>query len=192
MRPHGRRGWLLLLLLLTGAGVTTATLLLLLEPDQGATARERAGWLAPDQRGPQAQLDGVALDGTPVAVAKWVGLPVVINVWGSWCAPCRQEAPVLASAHGSYSKLGVRFLGVNVKDNKAAAQAFERQNGIGYPSIDDRGGRAVLQLSTYVPPAAVPVTIVLDRRGRVAFRVLGVVPAAELRAALDDVLAETP
>lgn len=145
---------------------------------------------APPQRGEPVELRGTTLTDSVLDLADLRGSVVVINVWGSWCGPCRVESPILAKVSTRYDARGVDFVGVNVKDNRAAAVAFEHRYGITYPSIEDRDGRAVLALSRYVPASAVPVTLVLDRDGRVAARVLGAVREATLRALLDAVLAE--
>ena len=85
---------------------------------------------------------------------------------------------------------GVFFLGINVRDNQAAAKAFEDRHGISYPSIADLDGRTLLPLNDYVPANAVPVTVVLDTEGRVAARVIGVLEKSTLTALLDQVLSE--
>lgn len=144
----------------------------------------------PADRGEPVELDGGTLTGDVLDLADLRGDVVVVNVWGSWCAPCRTEAPVLAALSAEYLDRGVRFVGVDVKDNRAAAVAFEAGYGITYPSIEDVDGRAVLALSQYVPASAVPVTLVLDRTGRVGARVLGAIREATLRALLDSALAE--
>jgi thiol-disulfide isomerase/thioredoxin len=144
----------------------------------------------PSARGEPVQLAGSTLTDDLLDVADLRGHVVVINVWGSWCVPCREEAPVLARLSREYTDDGVRFVGVNVKDNRAAALAFEDRYGIPYPSIEDRDGQALLALSQHVPAQAVPVTLVLDSEGRVAARVIGLVREATLRALLEGVLAE--
>ena len=136
------------------------------------------------------EVAGRSLTGEPVSTGAYRGGPVVLNVWGSWCAPCRTEAPVLRSVSASYAGRGVRFLGINVKDNPAAARSFERRYGIEYPSLDDRSGQASRALAEHLPAATVPATLVLDPTGRVAARVLGAVEESTLRALLDDVLHE--
>lgn len=141
-------------------------------------------------RGQPVELGGGTLTDGELSLAELRGDVVVVNVWGSWCGPCRVEAPVLAQVSADYREREVSFVGVNVKDNRAAAIAFEEEYGITYPSIEDVDGRAVLALSQYVPASAVPVTLVLDREGRVAARVLGAVREATLTALLDSMLAE--
>lgn len=141
------------------------------------------------ERGEPVVLGGTTLTGGTSDLADLRGRVVVINVWGSWCVPCRLEAPILARVSTEYADR-VTFLGVNVKDNAAAALAFEAEYGITYPSIEDTDGRAILALTQYVPAAAVPVTLVLDRQGRVASRILGTVDESVLRSLLDSVLSE--
>jgi thiol-disulfide isomerase/thioredoxin len=142
------------------------------------------------ERGPAPKVIGNDLSGRPVDLAVLRGAPVVLNVWGSWCAPCRTEAPVLRAASAAYAGKGVRFVGINVKDNVAAATAFERRFEIPYPSLDDQQGRVTLALADYLPASIVPATLVLDHDGRVAARVLGAVEESTLRSLLDTVLAE--
>ena len=141
-------------------------------------------------RGEPVQLSGTTLTGDTLDVVDLRGRVVVLNVWGSWCVPCRKEAPTLARVSSDYASRGVQFVGVNVKDNRAAAVAFEQRYGITYPSIEDRDSQAMLALSRYAPAQAVPVTLVLDREGRVASRVIGVVRETTLRALLDSAIAE--
>ena len=144
---------------------------------------------APEDRGEPVALSGTGLTGEAIDIAAWRGDVVVINVWGSWCAPCREEAPILAATSAAYADQGVRFVGINVRDNSAAAIAFEESYGISYPSIDDSNGKALLSLAEHLPGAGVPVTLLLDRDGRPAARVLGAVQESTLTALVDTVLA---
>ena len=115
---------------------------------------------------------------------------VVVNVWGSWCAPCIAEAPALQAVHELTQDQDVSFVGVNTKDGAAAARAHEKRFGVTYPSIDDDGGRVLLDLRGSLPPSAIPSTLVLDREGRVAARILGKADRTVLNGVVDDVLAE--
>lgn len=145
----------------------------------------------PDERGESPVVSGTTLDGDPISTTELRGEVVVLNVWGSWCAPCRKEAPTLASVSRAYADKGVNFLGINVRDNQAAAQAFDDRYGIEYPSIFDNDGRTLLPLNDYVPTNAIPVTVILDTDGRVAARVIGVLEKSTLTALLDRVLSES-
>lgn len=147
--------------------------------------------LAPDERGDPVELSGLTTSGETADVADWRGDVVVLNVWYASCAPCRAEAPELAAAARDYADRGVRFLGINTRDTAAGAAAFERTYQLPYSSLlDARDGGALLALRGEVPPQAVPTTLVLDREGRVAARVLGRVDGSTLRGLLDDVLEE--
>ena len=148
--------------------------------------------LAVDQRKSPVEFAGTTLDGKPFDVAQHRGQVVVVNVWGSWCPPCIVEAPGLQAVHALTAKDGVVFIGVDTKDNTAAAQAHERRFGVTYPSITDNGGRVLLQLRGSLPPTATPSTLVLDRRGRVAARVVGRVDRIVLRGLVEDAVAERP
>lgn len=134
-------------------------------------------------------LAGDSLDGTPLSTEDFAGKILVVNVWGSWCAPCRSEAPELVEAD---EKLGddVAFLGVNTRDlDIAPALAFERSFGLTYPSIFDPNGALLLKFGQ-LPPKAIPSTLVIDADGKVAARVLGEVDASTLIGIVDDVKAQ--
>ena len=137
-------------------------------------------------------LSGRTLDGGRFDVADYRGEVVVVNVWGSWCPPCIAEAPALQQVWEQTEADGVQFVGIDFRDNVDSARAHERRFGITYPSIDDEAGRTLLQLRGSLPPKAIPSTLVLDRRGRVAARVLGQVRASTLRALVSDALGERP
>ncbi|MEJ8646246.1 TlpA disulfide reductase family protein [Streptomyces sp. MS1.HAVA.3] len=88
-------------------------------------------------------LAGDDLDGTPVSLAEFRGHVVVLNVWGSWCAPCRAEADDLERLSLQTRADGVRFLGINTRDrDRAAAQSFVRAHGLGFPSLHDPTGNS--------------------------------------------------
>lgn len=118
-------------------------------------------------RGPAPNVSGTLLDGRRFQLSSLAGDVVVLNFWGSWCAPCRAEAPELMAVYNATRASGVRFVGVNIKDERQLAEAFERTKGVSYPSIFDPDGRVALQLKNY-PPNAIPSTVVIDRKGRVA------------------------
>jgi thiol-disulfide isomerase/thioredoxin len=141
----------------------------------------------PAERKPAPTLAGVDLHGEPLTAGELGGTFLVVNVWGSWCAPCRREAPVLAEAARRYEDRGVRFLGLLSRDKPAAALAFNRTFKVPYPSLQDPGGRLQLRFSDSLPGQAVPNTWVIDSRGRVAARIMAEISESTLRTVLDEV-----
>lgn len=122
---------------------------------------------------------GTTLEGEEVSLADYAGKVVVINVWGSWCPPCRSEVDDLVVAAEELMPQGVVFLGINTKDNSAAtALAFEKARKVPYPSIFDPGGEALLAFYGTLSPNAIPSTVVIDAEGRVAASVIGEVTSA--------------
>jgi thiol-disulfide isomerase/thioredoxin len=160
-------------------------------PDKGYISGDGTVTVTPvAKRGAPASFDGRTLDDASFDVADHRGAVVVVNFWASWCPPCIDEAPTLERSWQDYRSHGVQFVGVDVGDNKAAAQAHERRFGVTYPSIEDRTGRLLLAFRGTLTPSSRPSTLVLDRQGRVAARVLGQVDASTLRDLVDDALAE--
>lgn len=145
---------------------------------------------APDSRSDAIDLTATTYDGEDVSLADLRGEVVVLNYWYAACPPCRVEAEDLESISNDYAEQGVRFLGVNGRDDAATAEAFNDTFGVTYPSIDDRDAAAVAAMEGAVPLNAVPTTVVLDSSGRPAARILGIADDATLRGILDDTLAE--
>lgn len=157
---------------------------------QGYVAGDGSSVILPaDQRQPAPVLTGTDLNGKPVDTSTWKGSPAVINVWASWCAPCRAEAPELVAVHKRNK--GVEFLGLSTRDSDAAARQFVKKYGIDYPNLPDPNGQLVLQFSDTLPPQAIPSTLLIDSQGRVAGRFLGAVSATELNDAVQQLKAET-
>jgi thiol-disulfide isomerase/thioredoxin len=139
---------------------------------------------AADRKQPGA-VSGRTLDGEQVSLADFRGKVVVVNVWGSWCGPCRAEAPMLAQASRELAGKGVVFLGIDSRDpSKDAAKAFVRRFDIPYPSLYDQQGATLLAFHGTLTPNAVPSTVVVDPQGRVAGSVLGNLS----RTTLDDLV----
>lgn len=147
-------------------------------------------WEPEDRTGP-VEIVGTDYEGEPVDLSDWRGDVVVLNTWYAACPPCRAEAPDLVALSEDYTDAGVHLLGINSTDDAGAAQAFERTFSIPYPSVHDADGSAVAALQGVVPVQAVPTTVVLDRRGMVAARVLGVIDPGTVRALIDELLEET-
>lgn len=144
---------------------------------------------AAEQRGEPVDFTGTLFDGTTVASSELTGDVVVLNFWYAACAPCRKEAPDLVELHDTFEPDGARFYGVNIRDERNTAEAFERSFGIPYPSFQDKDGGILLAMTQFVPPSAVPTTLVLDREGRVAARILGLADKSTLKALITDALA---
>lgn len=142
-----------------------------------------------DQRGESLQLTSTTFDGEKVDSADWAGRVVVMNFWYAACPPCRVEAPDMAALSKEFAA-DVDFIGVNVRDEKAAAAAFEETFKIPYPSIQDNDGEIQLEMTKYVPLQAVPTTLVIDKQGRVAARILGVAERPTLKSLLVSRVAE--
>ncbi len=147
--------------------------------------------LDPDQRQVAPNAAGVDLNGDPLELSDFAGQVLVLNVWASWCAPCRAEAGALEEVATQFANQGVQFIGLNTRDSNAAAQAFIKNYGVTYPSLVDTDGRIQLLFNDSLPPQAIPSTIVIDQQGMVAARALGAVTAATLRAMIEPLLDES-
>jgi thiol-disulfide isomerase/thioredoxin len=145
--------------------------------------------------GPGSRPAAPAVGGTTLAGGKFRlsadrGNLVVLNFWGSWCAPCRSEAPALAALATHFKSAPVRFVGDDVHDSPASAQAFERTFNVGFPSLNDPGEQVALAFHGTVPPVAIPTTLLIDRTGHIAGRIVGGVSYRGLLALINKVLAE--
>lgn len=120
-----------------------------------------------------------------------LGSVVVMNWWYAACAPCRAEAPDLAALSQEFEDQGVQFVGVNVRDSAETALAFDRRFGITFPSVlDAQSGEVSLAFTGVVSPQAVPTTLVIDKEGKVASRILGRIDASILRTLIESVVSE--
>lgn len=131
--------------------------------------------VAEGKRSDPIELSGEDLSGQPVDLADLRGKPVVINVWGSWCPPCRKEMPGLVDAAGELADTAT-FLGINVRDSSVdQALGFNRTYQVPWTSIHSPDGKALVPFigQGIITPRTIPATIVLDARGRVAAAVVG-------------------
>lgn len=141
--------------------------------------------IAPANRGKPIQFSGTLDNDEKVTPSTWRGKVVVLNFWYAGCAPCRAEAKTLESVNLQVQPSGVLFVGVNVRDQAATAKSFATEFGITYPSfLDADTGAVQLAFAGKIAPNAVPTTIVIDRSGRVASRVLGQLESASILQAL--------
>lgn len=146
--------------------------------------------VAEEERQPAPDLVGATLDGDTFRLADHLGDVVVLNVWASWCAPCRAEAPELAALSGELASSGVQFVGLDTRDSDVSARAFVDRFGIEYPNVIDRDGQLQLLFSDTLPPQAIPSTLVVDRQGRVAGRILGKASESSLRGLIEPLMTE--
>ena len=129
-------------------------------------------------------ISGLTLSGTNYTYTK--DKVAVVNVWASWCSPCRAEAPILVSLANKYTN--VDFIGILTRDNPANAEAFERRFKIPYPTVIDDS--ILIGFKGSLPANTIPSTVILDKNGRVAARISGVVTVASLTQLIERVSAE--
>lgn len=139
------------------------------------------------------EISGPALTGDGrISVADYSNTVVVLNFWGSWCGPCRAEAPYLAAAATDLKAKGVQFIGINVREtDRENGVDFDAVRGTPYPSIYDQQLRVLASIPGY-PINAIPSTIVLDRQHRVAYITLHELKSpADLSDVVDKIAAES-
>ncbi|KZE43319.1 alkyl hydroperoxide reductase [Microbacterium sp. T32] len=149
--------------------------------------------IAPDQRGEPVQFSGTLDNGSTATSADYAGKVLVVNFWYATCGPCIVEAPRLEQAYQSFQGQDVAFLGVNTYDQPATALSFARDNDVSYSSLMAVSDAELkLAFADKTPINATPTTLVLDRQGRVAARVIGELPEASiLEAMVQTVVAES-
>ncbi|MER5206773.1 TlpA disulfide reductase family protein [Streptomyces sp. NPDC002825] len=149
--------------------------------------------VAKDERKAPNDIAGETLEGKRLDVADLKGKVVVLNVWGSWCSPCRAEAKHFAKVAKDLKGQDVEFVGLNTRDpNKQPAIAFEEDYGIPYPSLYDPQGKLILFgfPKGTLNPQAIPSTVVLDKEGKIAARSLMALDEKKLRSMIEPLLKE--
>lgn len=125
--------------------------------------------------------------GQTASLASLRGTAVVLNLWASWCGPCRDEAPIFEKAWNRYKGKGALVLGLDLQDLSENALAFVKQYGITYPSLRDGTDASKRDLEA----TGVPETFIIDKQGRIALHITGqVTDLRQISVPLDQVLAE--
>jgi DsbE subfamily thiol:disulfide oxidoreductase len=133
---------------------------------------------------PLPTLAGPTVQGSEVTPADYAGHVLVVNFWATWCGPCRQEQPALQQVWARYGDRGVDFVGVNYRDDAAAARAWIDEFGVTYPSIADAAGGWADDFAL----RGAPTTFIADATGRIRYLITGAVSADELSSVLDGLL----
>jgi len=141
-------------------------------------------FINPEKRVEAPALSGMTLSGTNYTYS--VGKVAVVNVWASWCSPCRAEAPTLVALANKYSD--VAFIGILTRDNPATAEAFQRHFSLPYPTLIDDS--LLIGFKGSLPANAIPSTVLIDKAGRVAARISGAVTVASLSDLIERVSTE--
>ncbi len=118
------------------------------------------------------------------SIAKYRGRWVLVNLWASWCPPCREEAPLLERWWKAHRKAGATVLGINVQDNSEDALAFVRDSGTTYPELRSVGA----ERSEAFGSGGVPENFLVNPRGRLALISRGPVDARFLRESVDPIV----
>lgn len=126
-------------------------------------------------------LSGKTLSGTNFNPEP--GKITVVNVWASWCSPCRAEAPTLEEF--AIKNPSIQFVGILTRDNLSSAQSFVKRFGLTYPTLVDDA--VISSFRGSLPANAIPTTIVIDAKGRVAARISGQVTVSTMRDVLEKV-----
>jgi cytochrome c biogenesis protein CcmG/thiol:disulfide interchange protein DsbE len=170
-------------------GVVVALLGLLVWKVAKGTGNEVTGTLQSGgtPTAPAFSLERLDQDGE-LELASLRGKAVVLNFWASWCAPCREETPLLQEGWQRWQDKGVVFVGVNVKDFRGDARSFMRRFGVSYPTVYDGKGSTVGRYGV----TGFPETYFVNARGRVVYRISGEVRGAkELDVGVERALAGT-
>ena len=172
----------------TIAGVAFAGLLALMgwgmltrEPLTGRSGITRVGQPAPDLTLPVLDAE------EELTLSDYRGKPVVLNVWASWCPPCRIELPLLERGSNQYADAGVQFIGLHIQDTEAAALSTVRRFGLTYPNVRDARGLSAVDWGV----VGLPVTFFIDRDGFVVRRAVGALTSEKLAVAVEDLIANT-
>jgi len=126
-------------------------------------------------------------DGVPLAFARFAGRPLVVNFWATWCPPCVEEMPELSDLHAQLSARGLQMVGIGI-DTADKIRSFSRKTPVSYPLVVAGMAGTELVRRFGNSTGALPFTVIVDARGRIAQRVLGRVDIGRLKAAAESLL----
>ena len=149
-----------------------------------------ATFLKVEDRNLAPELIALDINGKEIDLKNYKNKVVVLNVWGSWCGPCRKEAKELQELYVKNKDSGVEFIGINIRDSKVSAEKFVTNFGITYPNIFDRDGVKLLGFKDTLPANAIPSTVLVDKNGKVAARQLGPIERALIQGFISSLVDE--
>ena len=149
-----------------------------------------ATFLKVEDRKSAPELIALDFNGKEIDLSNYKNKVVVLNVWGSWCGPCRKEAKELQELYVKNKDSGVEFIGINIRDSKVSAEKFIANFGITYPNIFDRDGVKLLGFKDTLPANAIPSTVLVDKNGKVAARQLGPIERALIQGFISSLVDE--
>ncbi|MGA1390861.1 MAG: TlpA family protein disulfide reductase [Candidatus Nanopelagicales bacterium] len=147
-------------------------------------------FLNQNERKPAPELSNVEFLSSEIDLKTLKNKVVLINVWGSWCSPCRKEAPELEELYLKNKADNVEFIGINIRDSKISATRFIENFSITYPNIFDRDGKLLLGYKDSLPANAIPSTILIDKNGLVAARQLGPIDKSLIQGFITELVEE--
>jgi peroxiredoxin len=133
--------------------------------------------MAAEATGPAADFSLPSRGGKPVALSALRGQVVLINFWATWCGPCRKEMPLLEQLQKKYASLGFTMLGINVEEDTTQMETFLGDVPVTFPVLLDPAN----QVSKLYDVAAMPSTVIVDRKGNIRFIHQGYKPGDENR-----------
>jgi len=149
-----------------------------------------ATFLQVEQRNSAPELTALDFERKVIDLKDYKNKVIVLNVWGSWCGPCRKEASELQALYLKNKESGVEFIGINIRDSKVSAEKFITNFGITYPNIFDRDGVKLLGFKDTLPANAIPSTVLIDKNGKVAARQLGPIDRALVQGFISSLVDE--